>query len=85
MSERTADGLAATVWRWNARTGREDSRMRLDDYVRDLEFSPDARTLAIGTWRGAVMLWGNMERVPREIAPPEKSALLPDISIASVA
>ena len=63
-AEFASDHDQVTVRLWDARTGREISSQQLtgDDYATDLKFNPNGRTLAIGTFNGAVTLRGHHER-----------------------
>ncbi|QRY47094.1 hypothetical protein JVX93_09990 [Mycolicibacterium boenickei] len=85
-AEITGDVLTVTVRLWNTQTGQEIARYRLSgDYVRDLKFSPNGRTLAIGTWFGTVMEWDGTQQVPRRLTPPGQPATNLDNSVRNVA
>jgi WD40 repeat protein/serine/threonine protein kinase len=55
-------GRDGTVRIWEAGTGQQRESFRLEDHVLCVTFHPDGRSLALGTYKGAVRVWNWREK-----------------------
>lgn len=81
------DRLGVAVRLWDTPSGEEIFSGKPDDlWLRDLEFDPTGRTLAIGTWNGGITLWdGRTGDLVRDIALPDLATGNRETSVNSVA
>lgn len=60
--------LGSTVAAWNARTGAQVFQRNLADHATAIAFSPDSRTLGLGTESGQLLFWDARDGHPRGAA-----------------